>query len=294
MKQIKLAITPGDIAGIGPEVVHKALNSGKIAPHIQPIVLGEEAKALPGKPTAETASNAIRALDTSIQMAMEGKVDGLVTGPISKVVVSRSGIPFTGHTEYIAQKCRVKQVCMMFVAENLRTSMVTTHVLLRKVPHLLTVERIITVIKLTNDALNRYFGLSQPKIAVTGLNPHAGEEGLLGQEELSIIKPAIDGAKEFNCSGPYPADTIFRRHMKGEFDAVVAMYHDQALCAIKTFSSAATNVTLGLPFPRTSPDHGTAFDIAGKGIADPYPMINAINLCAFLAGKRGLEDPLKN
>lgn len=262
------------------------MDSKKISNQIEIILIGNAKGVNPGKPTIESALKTISYIDEAVELAITGNVSGIVTGPVSKFQVIKAGINFTGHTEYIAKKCKAKDYCMMFIAESLRCSLVTTHIPLEKVPKAITSKRISTVIKLTNHALKNYFNIEKPRIGVTGLNPHAGEEGLLGEEEVSIIKPAIKAAEKIDCKGPFAADTIFRRQLKGEFDAIVAMYHDQALGAIKTLSNAATNVTLGLPFPRTSPDHGTAFDIAGKGIADPYPMINAINLCAFLAKKK--------
>lgn len=173
----------------------------------------------------------------------------------------------------------------MFVGDKLKVALVTRHIPLRKVLIALTIEKIFTTIKLSSEALIKFFGITYPKIAVAGLNPHSGEGGTLGKEEITTIIPAIEKAKKagYNSTGPYPADTIFTRALKGEFDLVIAMYHDQGLIPVKMFSPDAVNVTVGLPFIRTSPSHGTAYDIAGKGVADPTSMINAINLAYKMA-----------
>ena len=261
---MKLAVTLGDPAGIGPEVVDKALQESFDA---ELTVLGSRTGG--GK-------EALAAIDQALDLALAKKVDGIVTAPVSKERISRTGVPFIGHTEHLAARAGVKQPVMCFVAGSLRVALVTTHVSLRKLPAMVTADRILGILRETSAGLRDFFGVLEPRLAVCGLNPHAGEAGEFGREEIEIIAPAIDAARKegIKAEGPYAADTVWKRPC----DAIVAMYHDQGLGPIKAMHPDAVNVTLGLPFVRTSPDHGTAFDIAGKGVADPKPMIAAIRL----------------
>jgi len=259
----RIGITLGDPAGIGPEVVAKALASGKLDRRFDYEVLGA------GR----------RAIETGARRCLAGELAGLVTGPITKKLVA----PWPGQTELLAHLAGTKKFAMLLAGDQLRVALVTTHAPLREVAGLITGRKIVEVVTLTRDFCRR-IGIRRPRIAVTGLNPHAGEGGLLGSEERRIIAPA---AKRARATGPLPADTVFYRALHGEFDAVVAMYHDQGLAPFKLLAfDNGVNVTLGLPFVRTSPDHGTAPDIAGKGIARPAGMIAAINLAAELARPR--------
>jgi 4-hydroxythreonine-4-phosphate dehydrogenase len=261
---VKLAVTLGDPAGIGPEVVDKALRESYDAEFI---VLGSRSGG--GK-------EALAAIDEAIDLALAKKVDGIVTAPVSKERIAKLGVPFTGHTEHLAGRAGAKVPVMLFVAGSLRVALVTTHVSLRKLPGMITVERILGILRETSKGLTERFGIAEPRLAVCGLNPHAGEAGEFGREEIDTIAPAVEAARKegLKAEGPYAADTVWKRPC----DAIIAMYHDQGLGPIKALHPDAVNVTLGLPFVRTSPDHGTAFDIAGKGIADPKPMIAAIRL----------------
>lgn len=210
----------------------------------------------------------------------------LVTAPVSKQSIQETDYSFVGHTELLAQKTLSRKVTMMFVAPQLKVSLVTRHIPYKKVLLYLTADRILSTIEQTEDGLRRYFGIAQPRIAVCGLNPHSGEGERFGKEEKTIIKPAIELAKrrKITCDGPFPADSIFHRASVGEFDAVIALYHDQGLIPIKTLAfTEAVQVTLGLPFIRTSPCHGVAFDIAGKGIANPSSMIESIKLAISMS-----------
>ncbi len=261
---VKLAITLGDPSGIGPEVVDKALREKYDAEFS---VLGSRAGG--GK-------EALAAIDQALDLALAKKVDGIVTAPVSKERIAKTGVPFIGHTEYLAARAGVKRPVMFFVAGPLRVALVTTHVSLRKLPPMITPDRILGVLRETSKGLRDFFGVMEPRLAVCGLNPHAGEGGEFGTEEIDVIAPAVEMARKegLKAEGPFAADTVWKRPC----DAIVAMYHDQGLGPIKAMHPDAVNVTLGLPFVRTSPDHGTAFDIAGKGVADPGPMIAAIRL----------------
>ncbi len=264
----------GDVAGIGPEVVAKALASKKLDRRFDYEVIGD----------ANTCHRADAAgwVVTGARRCLAGDLAALVTGPITKSLLHQAGYPFVGQTELLAHLSRTKKFAMMLCNDRLRVALVTTHAPIHHVPSLITRRKIIEVIELTRDFCQR-LGVKQPRIAVTGLNPHAGEGGLLGTEEKRIIAPAVVKARAI---GPCPADTVFYRAAHGEFDAVVAMYHDQGLAPFKLVAfDNGVNVTLGLPFVRTSPDHGTATDIAGQGVARPAGMIAAINLAAKLIGR---------
>lgn len=257
----RLGITLGDPAGIGPEVVHKALASGKLNRRYQYEILG----------------HGLSAIETGARRCLAGELAGLVTAPITKKLVA----PWPGQTEFLAHASRTKKFAMLLASDQLRVALVTTHLPVREVAGSITGRKIVEVIALTAEFCRR-IGIRRPRIAVAGLNPHAGEAGLFGDEERRIIAPAIKRAG--NATGPFSPDTVFYRALHGEFDAVVAMYHDQGLAPFKLVAfDTGVNVTLGLPFVRTSPDHGTAPDIAGKDIARPDGMIAAINLAARLA-----------
>lgn len=270
---VKLAITLGDPAGIGPEVVDKALRESYPAEFT---VVGSRSGG--GK-------EALAAIDQALDLALARKVDGIVTAPVSKERIARLGIPFVGHTEYLAARAGVKQPVMFFAAEGLRVALVTTHVPLRKLPALITADRVLGTLRETARGLREFFAVLEPRLAVCGLNPHAGEGGEFGREEIEVIGPALEIARKegIKAEGPYSADTVWKRPS----DAVVAMYHDQGLGPIKAMHPDAVNVTLGLPFVRTSPDHGTAFDIAGRGVADPKPMVAAIRRAVEMCRARG-------
>jgi 4-hydroxythreonine-4-phosphate dehydrogenase len=271
---IRLAVTLGDPAGIGPEVVDKALHESFDA---EITLLGSRTGGGP---------EALRAIDQACDLARSGQVDGVVTAPVSKERIAALGVPFVGHTEYLAQRTGAALPVMMFVAGPLRVALVTTHVAVAQLPAMISQDRILGVLRQTARGLREYFGVSEPRLAVCGLNPHAGEGGHFGREELEVIAPAVRAAQGegLRAEGPYAADTVFRRSS----DAVVAMYHDQGLGPIKAMHPDAVNVTLGLPFVRTSPDHGTAFDIAGTGRADPGPMIAAIQTAILMCRAKRL------
>jgi 4-hydroxythreonine-4-phosphate dehydrogenase len=230
------------------------------------------------------------AVEAAAKLALSGEVDAIVTAPAHKHALHLAGFPYPGHTEWLAQLAGGGDVAMMLAAEvppddpdghPLRVVLVTTHVPLRDVPALLTVERVVRTGGIVDRSLREWWGIERPRLAVCALNPHAGESGLFGDEEVRILAPA---AQELGAAGPLPADTVFVRAMRGEFDAVLAPYHDVGMTAIKVAAfGRAVNVTLGLPFPRTSPDHGTALDIAGSGKADPSSMRAAIELAIKLA-----------
>jgi 4-hydroxythreonine-4-phosphate dehydrogenase len=282
----RIALTVGDPAGIGPEIVRKAVTDPRVLGVCDPIVYGpaDAGEFPPGQLSAAAASAAYDAIVRAVDDAMRGEVDGIATAPVSKEAFALAGLPWLGHTDLLAHLTRSKFVAMMFEAPTLRVVLATVHVALRDVPPLITRERIERTIRLAAAELPR-FGVERPRIAVAALNPHAGEHGLMGREDDEAIAPAVEACRAdgVNASGPLPADTVFVRAARGEFDAVVACYHDQGLIPVKLLAfGEAVNVTLGLPIIRTSVDHGTAFDIAGRGIADPGSMIQAVRLAARL------------
>ena len=225
------------------------------------------------------------AVEAAAQLALEGEVDAIVTGPVQKHALHLAGFPYPGHTEWLAHLAGDVDVAMMLIADALRVVLVTTHVALRDVPALLTTARVVTTGRIAQKALREWFGIASPRLALCALNPHAGESGLFGDEESRVLAPA---AKKLGAAGPLPADTVFVRAMRGEFDAVLAPYHDVGMTAIKVAGfGRGVNVTLGLPFVRTSPDHGTAMDIAGTGTADPGSMRHALELAVRLSGQSG-------
>jgi 4-hydroxythreonine-4-phosphate dehydrogenase len=219
-----------------------------------------------------------RAVEEALRLWKDGRVDAIVTGPGDKRALNAAGYRFPGHTELLRELTGAKQVAMMLASDRLRVVLVTTHLALREALAIVTRERILEIGRITQRYLTEWFGVARPRLALCALNPHAGEGGLFGHEEERTLGPA---AAELGIAGPLPADTVFVRAMKGEFDAVLAPYHDVGMTAIKVASfGRAVNVTLGLPVPRTSPDHGTALDIAGKGTADPSSMREAIRVAA--------------
>jgi 4-hydroxythreonine-4-phosphate dehydrogenase len=220
-----------------------------------------------------------------IELASTGVIDALVTAPITKESFSKAGISYPGHTEMLAKLTKIKKFAMMLVGGNLRVVLVTRHVPLKDVTKELTKEKVLIAIELAHNA-GKYFNLPDPKIGVCGLNPHAGEGGTIGNEEIKIIIPAVEKSKKagINVQGPYASDTIFYKALKGEYDFIIAMYHDQGLIPLKTlYFDEGVNVTLGLPFIRTSPDHGTAYDIAGKNIANSKSMEEAVKLAVKMS-----------
>jgi 4-hydroxythreonine-4-phosphate dehydrogenase len=282
----RILITIGDPAGIGPEVVDRALASGSLPEGFEFDVVGDRAAGTPGRPDARSAAAALAALDTAVAALKDGRADAVVTGPVSKEGLQSQGFPFPGQTEYFANAFGVAHFGMLLTGNHLSVGLVTIHESLASVPGLLSEELITRTGHLTASFLRRR-GITRPRIAVAGLNPHAGENGAFGDEETRIIRPAIarlNASGEADFSGPAVPDAVFRDAARGQFDAVLAMYHDQGLIPLKLLDfDNAVNVTMGLPKPRTSPDHGTAFAIAGKNLADPSSMISAIRLACELA-----------
>src|SRR4029079_11313101 len=258
----------------------------------EPVVYGpHDAKALqpftPGQVSADAGRAAYDAIVMAVEQARAGRIDAIATAPINKEAFALAGIPFKGHTDLLAMLTKSGPAVMMFYAEQLRVVLATVHVALRDVPSLLTRELADFIIDITARELPR-FGHPRPRLAVAGLNPHAGEHGVIGREEDELMRPAIEACRHrgIDVDGPFPADTIFLRAMKGEFDAVIACYHDQGLIPVKMAAfGRAVNVTLGLPIVRTSVDHGTAFDIAGRGVADASSLVEAVRLAARLTAR---------
>ena len=294
MKRAPLAITLGDPRGIGPEIVRKALAHDDVRDVCTPVVIGpvgtdtdvdESIGAwTPSGDEAAAGRLAGRAIERAVALALNGRVEGVVTAPIDKHALLVGGYDDPGHTEMLARLTSAR-TAMMLASDRLRVVLATTHLPLRDVPRALTRDALLDAARLTNDGLRSWFGIAAPKIALCALNPHAGDRGRFGDEDDTLLAPI---AREAGLHGPFPADTVFVRAMRGEFDAVIAPYHDVGMTAIKVASFGdAVNVTLGLPFPRTSPDHGTAMDIAGKGIASEASMVRAILMCAQIAGLQG-------
>lgn len=298
----RLAVTLGDPRGIGPEITVKAL-AEPLEAHLTIIGADDQIASLPGWAKVSVGSwksgsgarpedlprvtragkLAGHAVERAVKMALGGEVDAIVTAPVEKHALHLAGFRYPGHTEWLAHLAGDVDVAMMLASDRLRVVLVTTHVSLRDVPALLTADKVIRTGRTAERALRTWFGIERPRLALCALNPHAGEQGLFGDEEARVLAPA---AKALGAAGPLPADTVFVRAMQGEFDAVLAPYHDVGMTAIKVASfGAGVNVTLGLPFPRTSPDHGTAFDIAGRGIADPRSMRQALELAARIAAR---------
>jgi 4-hydroxythreonine-4-phosphate dehydrogenase len=290
----RIGITLGDCAGIGPEIADLALESYQVSKSAEYTIIGKYPECQLGKPTQETARAAAAALEEAVTLARQGEIDAIVTGPIHKARMYEIGFRFPGQTEFFAERCGIKNFAMCLTGGKITVALVTAHLPLGKVTDALDPTEIVRVGLLLVDFL-RSRALSGPRIAVAGLNPHAGESGKLGREEIEIISPAIAalkseiqssknaGSARTEITGPLSPDTVFHRAIEGEFDGILCMYHDQGLIPLKLHAfHEGVNVTLGLPFPRTSPDHGTAFEIAGKGIASPDSMIAAINLAVEL------------
>jgi len=299
----RVAITPGDPRGIGPEIVAKVMRDPPGGAEY--VVIGEwgvGSGTLPGR-AGDTAPGRLREgttphtplpardaglavksqIETAVAMALRGEVDAIVTGPAEKHALHLAGVPHPGHTEWLAALAGGCDVAMMLTDERLRVVLITTHLPLREVPAAVTRERVEAVGAVTRAALRDRWGLPDPRLALCALNPHAGEQGLFGREDDEVLAPA---ARALGAAGPFPADTVFVRALRGEFDAVLAPYHDVGMTAIKVAAfGRAVNVTLGLPFVRTAPDHGTALDIAGRGVADPSSFRSAIELAIRLAGR---------
>jgi len=301
----RIGITVGDPAGIGPEVVAAALRALAGAP-VELSVWGDvaaveragarlahearreftSARVEPGRPDPAAAAGVIEAVRGAARAALAGELDALVTAPLSKEVIGAAGFSYPGHTELLEEVAGRGRAVMLLVGRGLRVALATIHCALREVPGRLSRDGLVEILAVVHGDLVRRFRIAAPRIAVCGLNPHASDGGRFGDEEARIIAPAIAAARArgVDASGPYAADSLFQRAVAGEFDAVLAMYHDQGLGPLKTHAfGQAVNVTLGLPLVRTSVDHGTAFDIAGKGKADPGSMIEAVKLAVELA-----------
>jgi 4-hydroxythreonine-4-phosphate dehydrogenase len=295
---LRIGITLGDCAGVGPEIVQAALDSKRLPVSAEYRVIGKYPECEPGKPLPETARAAAAALEEAATLARRGELDAIVTGPVHKARMYEIGFKFPGQTEFFAERCGVKNFAMLVTGGNMTVALVTTHIPLKEVSGALTQSEIVRVGLLLVDFLRGRSNPSTtgPRIAVAGLNPHAGESGKLGREEIEIIAPAIAelnsqpptlNSQRAVFSGPHPPDTLFHNLALEKWEGALCMYHDQGLIPLKLHAfHEGVNVTLGLPFPRTSPDHGTAFAIAGKGIARPDSMIAAITLAAELAHKQ--------
>jgi 4-hydroxythreonine-4-phosphate dehydrogenase len=276
----RLAVTVGDPRGIGPEVVEEAL-AHAIDADIRLVGNRETGNELS---EAEAGRAAGQAIEEAVGLALAGTVDAIVTGPVHKHALHTAGYHYPGVTEFLAHLAGDVPVAMMLTTGTLRVVLVTTHLALRDVPAALTTERIVQAGRLTMDALRRWWGVAAPRLAVCALNPHAGEGGLFGDEDERVLRPA---AATLGAAGPLPADTVFVKALRGDFDAVLAPYHDVGMTAVKVAGfGKGVNVTLGLPFIRTAPDHGTAFDIAGTGKADAGSMRAALELAVRLASRR--------
>jgi 4-hydroxythreonine-4-phosphate dehydrogenase len=289
----RLAVTVGDPRGIGPEIIRAALDDSALRGVCDMIVVGPAGAGVPvdvsvgewsvGESVADAGKASGDAIARAVQLALDGGVDGIVTAPIDKFALLSGGYDYPGHTEMLAHLTG-SRVAMMLASDRLRVVLATTHIPLRDVPAKLTAEAIRSAADVTRSGLRDWYGIEAPRIALCALNPHAGDHGRFGDEDDILLAPA---ARESGLLGPFPADTVFVRAIRGEFDAVIAPYHDVGMTAIKVASfGSAVNVTLGLPFPRTSPDHGTAIDIAGRGIADPSSFIAATRLCAEIVQRQ--------
>lgn len=293
----RLAVTLGDPRGIGPEIIAKMLRDGRASSVAELVMVGptgtevEVQEAIGDWTAGGDAALAGRlaglAIERAVAMASAGDVQGIVTAPLEKSALHRGGYDYPGHTEMLAALTGARVAMMLTSADSgnagnaLRVVLATTHIPLRDVPREVTRDRIMQVARITRDDLRSLFRIEEPRIALCALNPHAGDSGRFGREDDEVLRPA---AQEACLAGPLPADTVFVRALRGEFDAVIAPYHDVGMTAIKVAAFGhAVNVTLGLPFPRCSPDHGTALDIANRGIADASSMIEATLLCASLA-----------
>jgi 4-hydroxythreonine-4-phosphate dehydrogenase len=310
-----VAISMGDPFGIGPEVLVAALARRSLRESADWLVFGdrsvlERAASLRhvrlsravevvslstlgggrfrfGHPVRGSGRHPIAYLEAAVQAVRAGRAEALCTGPVHKELMAKAGFKYAGHTEFLRDRFGVPRVVMMLAGPRLRVALATVHIPLSEVSSSLSRRGLVEILAIIDSALRRDFGVRRPRIGVTGLNPHAGENGLLGSEEKKIIAPALARARRrgIAAAGPFPADSLFARQLRtGEFDVILAMAHDQGLGPLKAVDfERAVNVTLGLPRPRTSPDHGVAFDIAGRGIADPTSMHEALALAAKLA-----------
>lgn len=323
----KVGITMGDPSGVGPEIIVKALSDETILEKCIPLVIGDgkilsaqaedlgmtgNIKAIndpselarcesiqvlsltdleninKGKVSAEAGHASGLYIKKAVELAMAGIVDGVVTAPINKEAFNRGGFSYPGHTEFLADMTGTEDFAMMLMGRTLKVVLLTIHCPLMEVSKRLTAQETIRIIRLAHRELRDHFGIRKPRLALASLNPHAGEGGLLGNEEIEILSPAAQAARNegINITDPMPSDTLFYKAVKGAYDAVICPYHDQALIPLKLLHfDEGVNVTLGLPFIRTSPDHGTAFDIAGKGLADPASLKAAIEVAVNVANK---------
>ena len=305
-----LAVTIGDPAGVGPEIIAAAcaqrealglpdfvvvggreiLTRASCGADI-PCTDGPDGAYTPGSPDANGGITALRSLERAAELVRRGECSGIVTAPVSKADIARHSPKFVGQTEFFAQKCdaAADDAVMMLAGPSLRTVPMTVHCALADVPARLSIDLIVHRTRIVARALHTDFAIANPRIAVAGLNPHAGEDGRMGREEIDIIAPAIAQLRTegIDATGPHPADALFTPHKRGTYDVAIAMYHDQALVPLKALDfDQGVNVTLGLPIVRTSPDHGTAFDIAGRGIARPDAMIAAIRMAGEIVARR--------
>lgn len=305
-------MTVGDPAGVGPEVVSASLRAGvhgqdriRVFGDIDAVEAAgglpdgvetlrcASADVSPGKPNPLAADGVVEAIRRAGRACLDGELDAMVTGPISKEALGRAGYEFPGHTELLEQLAGSGRAVMLLVGGQLRVGLVTIHCPLREVPERLSTPDIVKVLAVMHRDLSRRFAIAEPRIAVCGLNPHAGEAGRFGNEERELISPAVETARSdgIDARGPFSADSLFHRAVQGEFDAVLGMYHDQALGPLKLHAfGEAVNVTLGLPILRTSVDHGTAFDVAGRGQADAGSMQAAIRLAIELAENQSSQE----
>ena len=288
----RLAVSLGDPRGIGPEIVRAALADPELGRECELVLVGPTGCGVDvdvaigawqaSGSDADAGRLAGLAVARAVSLAQEGAVQGIVTAPLDKAALLAGGYDFPGHTEMLA-RLTGSRVAMMLASDRLRVVLATTHIRLRAVPDAVTGKAIVDAAAVTRAGLRDWFGIAAPRIALCGLNPHLGDGGRFGDEDQVVLTPAASAA---GIEGPFPADTVFVRAMRGAFDAVIAPYHDVGMTAIKVASfGKAVNITLGLPFPRCSPDHGTALDIAGRGMADPSSLIAAARLCAVIAGR---------
>lgn len=286
-RRLRIGLTPGDPAGVGPEVLAAVLRGFECPPDCELEILRCAGTHSPGAPTRESARAALQALERAAENLCSGEWQAVATGPVCKHALHAEGFEFPGQTEFFAARAGVGNFAMCLTGGPLTVALVTAHEPLARVSGILTAPEIVRVGGLLQDFL-QLRGLVNPRIAVAGLNPHAGENGDLGREEIEIVSPAVEKLKtQGNFQGPFAPDTVFHRAAAGEFDGVLCMYHDQGLIPLKLLAfHEGVNVTLGLPFIRTSPDHGTAFDIAGKGIARSDSMEAALRLAVELARAR--------
>jgi len=291
----RIALTVGDPAGIGPEIVRAAAADAAVRAVCEPVIYGPPAGARfqPGVVSPEAGLAAFHLIGAAVRDALAGQVDAIATAPVSKLAFARAGLPWKGHTDLLGHLTGRDDIAMLFWSEPLKVVLATIHIPLAAVPAALTRACLDRIINLTARELPM-FGGGHPRLALAGLNPHAGEEGVLGDDEQRVLRPAVEAAcaRGIRIEGPFPGDTVFLRASRGEFDGVVACYHDQGLIPVKLLAfGRSVNVTLGLPIVRTSVDHGTAFDIAGRGQADPSSMIEAVVLAARLVALRREKGP---